>query len=301
MAGITDLPFRQMTWRLGAGYVVSEMMASKPTLMNTRKSELRRRHDDTIRPRVVQIAGGDADVIAAAAAVNVRDGADIIDINMGCPAKKVCNKAAGSALLRDEVLVGEILEAVVAAVDVPVTVKIRTGWSKDEKNAVRVGKIAEGAGVRMICVHGRTRACRFSGAVEYDSIAAVKQAVSIPVVANGDVATLEDAAFVLSYTSADAIMIGRAALGAPWLPGRVAQYLASGVAPEEPSVGRKVGIMVEHVRAMHEFYGPMRGLRIARKHVQWYLRGLKAGRDVIRSFNVLETESAQIDFLNRLM
>ena len=225
MAGITDLPFRELVWELGAGLVVAEMTSVNPQLWSTRTSLLRRERGAG-RPRVVQIAGGDPQLVANAAALAAAAGAEIVDVNMGCPAKKVCNQAAGSALLRDEALVARILRAAVAAVTVPVTVKIRTGWAPDQRNGVTIARIAQDAGVASIAVHGRTRACRFVGAVEYDTIAAIKAAVTIPVFANGDISSAAQARAVLAHTRADGVLIGRAALGAPWLPGDIAAALA---------------------------------------------------------------------------
>lgn len=293
MAGVTDRPFRQLCRAFGAGLAVSEMVHSDVALWTTRKSRLRMEHAGEAAPISVQIAGSDPAALAEAAQRNVENGAHIIDINMGCPAKKVCKRAAGSALLRDEALVQEILEAVVGAVDVPVTLKIRTGWSPDERNAVRIARIAEASGIQMLAVHGRTRACRFIGAVEYDTIAAVKAAVTIPVLANGDIDSPEKAAAVLKYTGADGVMIGRAAQGRPWLCGQIADYLRNGAYAPDPRADELQQILQEHLRNLHEFYGEPMGVRIARKHVGWYLATQPAGAGFQRMFNALETAMEQ--------
>ncbi len=300
MAGVTDLPFRELAWELGAGLVVGEMTSANPNLWHTRLSVRRRTYTDGMGPRAVQIAGGDAAHLALAAQREEAAGADIIDINMGCPAKKVCDKAAGSSLLKDEALVAEILEAAVAAVQVPVTVKIRTGWSPDMRNGVRIARIAEQAGVVSIAVHGRTRACRFVGAVEYDTIAAIKAAVSIPVFANGDIVDLHSARAVLAHTAADGILIGRAALGAPWLPGDIARGLTSGVEVAPRSYTELLKIVSRHVARMHEFYGEDRAVGIVCKHVKRYMEQLGIARDSWHAFNQIETARAQRTFLAQL-
>ncbi len=297
MAGVTDVPFRELAWRYGAGYLVSEMVSAKADLWNTDKSRLRRQRVEGARPFVVQIAGGDPETVAEGACRHWRAGAEIIDINFGCPAKKVCRKAAGSQLLKDEKLVARIARATVAAVPVPVTVKMRTGWSQEMKNGVRIARILEAEGIAAIVVHGRTRACRFKGAAEYDTVAEIKSQLSIPVFANGDINSPERAAAVLSYTKADGVMIGRGALGAPWLLGQIAAG-----AKLEPSMEEKLGIMLEHVASLHRFYGES-GVRVARKHVQWYLTKMNQDsleetlRDDLRAFNKLEDASAQLDHL----
>jgi tRNA-dihydrouridine synthase B len=293
MAGVTDRPFRQLCRAFGAGLAVSEMVHSDVALWQTRKSLLRMEHTGETAPISVQIAGSDPAAMAEAAQRNVENGAHIIDINMGCPAKKVCKRAAGSALLRDEPLVAAILEAVVGAVDVPVTLKIRTGWSPDERNAVRIARIAQASGIQLLAVHGRTRACRFEGAVEYDTIAAVKAAVTIPVIANGDIDSPEKAAAVLQYTGADGVMIGRAAQGRPWLCGQIADYLRDGVYAPDPRADELQQILQKHLRNLHEFYGEPMGVRIARKHVGWYLATRPAGASFQRMFNTLETAMDQ--------
>lgn len=293
MAGVTDRPFRQLCHRLGAGMVVSEMVTSDVRLWNTRKSSLRLIHQTDAEPRSVQIAGGDPQMLAEAAQRNVELGAQIIDINMGCPAKKVCNKAAGSALLKDEGLVREILQAVVAAVDVPVTLKIRTGWDRQNKNGIVVAKIAEQAGIVALAVHGRTRADLYNGNAEYDSIAAIKQAVSIPVLANGDIDSPEKAKAVLAATGADGLLIGRAAQGRPWIFREIEHYLRTGQKLAAPSLFEVERILLGHLAELHLFYGEVMGVRIARKHVGWYLATLPGAREFRARFNRLESTDAQ--------
>ncbi|HEX6995470.1 MAG TPA: tRNA dihydrouridine synthase DusB [Gammaproteobacteria bacterium] len=272
MAGVTDKPFRVLAKRLGAGYAVSEMTTADPRLWATPKSRSRLDHVGEPSPVGVQIAGADPAALADAARYNVDHGAEIIDINMGCPAKKVCNAWAGSALLRDEALVGRILDAVVAAVDVPVTLKIRTGFDAASRNAVRIARIAEEAGIAAVAVHGRTRDMQYRGEAEYDTIAEVKQAVRIPVVANGDIDSPRKARDVLAQTGADALMIGRAAQGRPWIFREIAHFLAAGEELPEPSLAEVREILLGHVRALHAFYGEERGVRIARKHLGWYAK-----------------------------
>ncbi len=295
MAGVTDAPFRELAWRFGAGHVVGEMVSARAELWDTEKSRLRRRPAQGITPVAVQIAGGDPEIIAAAAARHWRDGADIIDINFGCPAKKVCRKAAGSALLADEKLVAAIVRAAVRAVPVPVTVKIRSGYAPEQRNGLAIAAIAEAEGAQAVVVHGRTRACRFAGRAEHDTVAAIKQRVAVPVFANGDIDSPARAERVLAATGADGVMIGRAALGAPWLPGQIAGVV------HEPAVQDKLKIMIEHVAAMHAFYGAQ-GVRVVRKHVLWYLEKLgtlsaDAVRTLMRGFNALEAPQAQLDYL----
>ncbi|MFP4263461.1 MAG: tRNA dihydrouridine synthase DusB [Halomonas sp.] len=273
MAGVTDRPFRQLCRRLGAGLVVGEMVTADPSLWHTRKSRLRMDHRGEPGPRSVQIAGGDAAMLAEAARLNADQGAEIIDINMGCPAKKVCNKAAGSALLRNEALVAEILEAVVAAVEVPVTLKIRTGWCAESNNGVRVARLAEQAGIQALAVHGRHRQQRYTGHAEYDTIAAIKAAVGIPVFANGDIDSPRKAAAVLDYTGADAVMVGRGAQGNPWIFREIDHYLRHGEPLPPPSDDERTRVLRDHLEALHAFYGDHMGVRIARKHVGWYLEG----------------------------
>ena len=293
MAGVTDQPFRQLCRRLGAGLVVSEMVTSDVSLWNTRKSSLRMIHSGDAEPRSVQTAGGDPQMLAEAARRNVEMGAQIIDINMGCPAKKVCNKAAGSALMKDEQLVSAILQAVVAAVDVPVTLKIRTGWDRANKNGLTVAKIAEQSGISALAVHGRTRADLYTGEAEYDTIAAIKQAVTLPVFANGDIDSPQKARQVLDATGADGLLIGRAAQGRPWIFREIDHYLATGTQLPAPSLLEVEGILLEHLAALHAFYGDVMGVRIARKHVGWYLATLPGAREFRAQFNRLESTDAQ--------
>jgi tRNA-dihydrouridine synthase B len=300
MAGVTDLPFRRLCAAQGAGLVVSEMLSSNPRLQESRKTRWRSRHDGEAAPRSVQIAGSEPAEMAAAAQWNVARGAQIIDINMGCPAKKVCRKAAGSALLADEALVAEILRAVVAAVDVPVTLKIRTGSSPTRRNGVSIARIAEDAGISALAVHGRSRACAFKGEVEYDTIARIAAAIDIPVFANGDIDSPRKAAAVLAHTAAAGVMIGRAAQGRPWLCGQVAAWLDRGEALPDPDLAQQYAIIRGHLSALHDFYGDFMGVRIARKHVGWYLQQhptLASGR---RAFNALTDAAAQLDFLAAL-
>ena len=293
MAGVTDQPFRQLCKRMGAGLVVSEMVTSDVRLWNTRKSSLRMIHSGDPEPRSVQIAGGDPEMLAEAARRNVEMGAQIIDINMGCPAKKVCNKAAGSALLKDEQLVREILQAVVAAVDVPVTLKIRTGWDRENKNGITVAKIAEDSGIVALAVHGRTRADLYMGEAEYETIAAIKQAVSIPVLANGDIDSPQKAKAVLAATGADGLLIGRAAQGRPWIFREIEHYLRTGEQLPAPGLGEAERILLEHLTALHAFYGDVMGVRIARKHVSWYLATLPGAKEFRAQFNRLDSTDAQ--------
>ncbi len=294
MAGVTDRPFRQLCKHFGAGLAVSEMVSSKPELRGTRKSRLRTDHAGEVDPISVQIAGADPAAMADAARYNVGLGAQIIDINMGCPAKKVCNVAAGSALLGNEALVGAILDAVVGAVDVPVTLKIRTGPDRASRNAVRIARTAEAAGIRLLTVHGRTRACGFSGHAEYDTIAEVKAAVGIPVIANGDIGTPEEARAVLERTGADGVMIGRAAQGRPWIFREIAHFLATGTQPAAPKVAEIREVLVAHVQALHGFYGDEQGLRVSRKHIGWYVRDLRGGEAFRREMNTIEDAGAQV-------
>lgn len=272
MAGVTDKPFRLLCKELGAGLTVSEMTTSDPSLWHTAKSRLRMDHEGEPDPITVQIAGADPRQLADAARFNADHGAQIIDINMGCPARKVCNVAAGSALLRDELLVGRILEAVVGAVNVPVTLKIRTGWDRQSINALAIARIAESAGIAALAVHGRTREDRFGGEAEYATIAHVKQAVAIPVIANGDVDSPHKAREVLQATGADALMIGRPAQGRPWIFREIAHYLATGALLPAPCPAQVGQILLAHLRQLHAFHGEHSGVRIARKHLGWYAR-----------------------------
>ena len=294
MAGVTDKPFRLLCKRLGAGYAVSEMTSSDPRLWRTRKSVQRLDHDGEPAPIGVQIAGADAQALAAAARHAVENGAEIVDINMGCPAKKVCNAWAGSALLKDEALVEHILRAVVAAVDVPVTLKIRTGWDRANRNGVRVARIAEDAGVLALAVHGRTRDMLYAGEAEYETIAAIKQAVRIPVIANGDVTSPQKAREVLAATGADALMIGRAAQGRPWIFREIAHFLATGHVAPPPAVADVRETLLEHVRALHEFYGEPAGVRIARKHLAWYAKDRPENAAFRAVVNRAETADEQL-------
>ena len=278
MAGVTDRPFRQLCQKLGAGLCVSEMTTADATLWHTDKSRLRRDHSGEAEPVSVQIAGYDPQMLADAARFNVEHGAQIIDINMGCPAKKVCKVDSGSALMKDEKLVGEICAAVVDAVNVPVTLKIRTGWARAHKNGLTIARIAQDAGIAALTVHGRTREDHYEGEAEYDSIAAIKQALVIPVIANGDIATPERARHVLDYTKADAVMIGRAAQGRPWIFREIAHYLASGETLAPPSRFEVRHLLLAHLDDLYAFYGEGRGLRVARKHIQWYCQE-EAGRE----------------------
>jgi tRNA-dihydrouridine synthase B len=294
MAGVTDRPFRQLCKQLGAGYAVSEMAASNPRLWHTEKSARRTNHDGETEPRAVQIAGADPQMLAECAQFNVDRGAQVIDINMGCPVKKVCNNWCGSALLQNEKLVGEILDAVVAAVDVPVTLKFRTGWDRQNKNALVIAKMAEAAGVAMLTLHGRTRADGYSGAAEYDTIAAVKSSVSIPVVANGDIASPEQAKHVLDLTRADAVMIGRAAQGRPWIFREIDHFLRTGEYLPPPQISEVRKLMQQHLHEHYSFYGEFLGVRTARKHIGWYVRDLIGGTAFRQRMNLLESCEQQL-------
>lgn len=312
MAGVTDLPFRQLCLKHGAAATTAEMLISNAELWHTRKSQLRlathidHQTDDAPSEqasalRIVQIAGSEPAMLADAARRNEALGADIVDINMGCPAKKVCKKAAGSSLLREPELVEDILRAVVAAVDIPVTLKIRTGWCPDSRNGVAIAQLAQDCGIQSLAVHGRTRACRFKGAVEYDTIAAIKQAIDIPVWANGDICSPEQALNVLAHTGADGVMIGRAAQGQPWLFEAINAAIAGehyhGISQTEWQQG-----VLEHLQLLHRFYGELQGMRIARKHIGWYFEAqpqLPEGEDFRRSFNRIDEASAQRDALQQ--
>ncbi|MFO7788267.1 MAG: tRNA dihydrouridine synthase DusB [Halospina sp.] len=298
MAGVTDRPFRLLCRRMGAGLAISEMVTADASLWSSRKSQQRMDHDGEPEPIAVQIAGGDAPMLAEAARFNVANGARIIDINMGCPAKKVCNKAAGSALMRDEALVREILESVAAAVDVPVTLKMRTGWDRDNRNAVTIARMAEDAGIAALAVHGRTRADAYRGEAEYGTIAQVKQAVTIPVFANGDVDSPRKAAQVLRETGTDGLFIGRAAQGRPWLFRQINHYLATGEELPDPEPEEIRDILMGHVEALHAFYGKYIGLRVARKHVGWYLQARDPDKTFRRQFNRIEDAGAQLQLLD---
>lgn len=294
MAGVTDRPFRTLCRQFGAGYAVSEMLASKPELWQTPKSMWRMNFDGESAPIAVQIAGSDPAMMAHAARFNVSRGAQIIDINMGCPKKKVCKADAGSALLRDEALVQRILEAVVNAVDVPVTLKTRTGWSPDNNNAIRIAQIAEAAGIQALALHGRSRACGFdAGTVEYDSIKAVKAAVSIPVIANGDVDSPQKAKAVLDYTGADAVMIGRAAQGRPWIFRDTQFFLETNRLPDTPTTCEVSTLLLAHLDDHYRLYGEFTGVRSARKHIGWYTEGLPGGQSFRDELNQIDNTTAQ--------
>lgn len=294
MAGVTDRPFRQLCKKMGAGMAVSEMVSSNSLLWGSIKTQRRANHDGEVSPISVQIAGADPQMLATAARYNVDNGAQIIDINMGCPAKKICNVMAGSALLQDEKLVGRILDSVVNAVDVPVTLKIRTGWDKQHKNALSVAHIAESSGVQALAIHGRTRACAYTGTAEYDTIAAVKATINIPVIANGDITTPEKAKEILAYTKADAIMIGRAAQGRPWIFREIDHYLTTGQKLPSPEVSEIHQVLIKHLYDLYDFYGEYAGVRIARKHISWYTKGLMGSANFRQSMNQLQTSNQQI-------
>jgi tRNA-dihydrouridine synthase B len=294
MAGVTDRPFRQLCKQLGAGYAVSEMAASNPRLWASEKSARRTDHEGEMEPKAVQIAGADPHDLAECAKFNVERGAQIIDINMGCPDKKDCNNWCGSALLQHEDLVQRILETVVNAVDVPVTLKFRTGWDRENKNALTIARMAEQAGIAMLTLHGRTRADGYKGEAEYDTIAAVKAAVKIPVVANGDITSPEKAKFVLDYTGADAVMVGRAAQGRPWICREIDHYLRTGALLPAPLVEEVRQLMNEHLPAHYAFYGEYLGVRTARKHIGWYVEDLPGGEEFRQRMNRLESTAEQL-------
>ena len=299
MAGVTDRPFRQLCKKMGAGMAVSEMVSSNSLLWGSQKTLRRANHQGEVEPISVQIAGADPKMLAQAAKYNVDQGAQIIDINMGCPAKKICNVMAGSALLQDEHLVGNILDAVVSSVNVPVTLKIRTGWDRQNRNALRVARIAENAGIQALAVHGRTRACGFSGSAEYDTIAAVKAQVKIPVIANGDITTPEKVREVLDYTKADAVMIGRAAQGRPWIFREISHYLETGRHLPPPEVKEIRRVLSAHLYDLYHFYGEYSGVRIARKHISWYTKGLAGSAAFRHAMNQLESSTDQLAAVNR--
>ncbi|MFK5040501.1 tRNA dihydrouridine synthase DusB [Glaesserella parasuis] len=297
MAGITDQPFRRLCSQLGAGLTFSEMMSTNPDVWHTEKSKLRLSHHHEIGINAVQIAGSDPTEMAEAAKVNVAYGAEIIDINMGCPAKKVNKKMAGSALLREPDLVARILDAVVNAVDVPVTLKIRTGWDPENRNCLEIANIAEQAGISALTIHGRTRSCLFEGEAEYDSIKAAKQAVSIPIIANGDITSAEKAKQVLDYTQADAVMIGRGSLGRPWLFSEIGKFFEKGDLVSTLPLNDKCQLMLQHIENLHQFYGEEKGYRIVRKHVGWYVEQLKPNANFRRTFNALDSTKEQLEAL----
>jgi tRNA-dihydrouridine synthase B len=294
MAGVTDRPFRQLCKRMGAGLAVSEMVTSNSLLYGSAKTKRRANHAGEVEPISVQIAGADPRMMAEAARYNADQGAQIIDINMGCPAKKVCNVMAGSALLQNEPLVGRILEAVVGAVNVPVTLKIRTGWDKAHRNALAILKIAEASGIRALAIHGRTRACAYTGSAEYDTIAAVKAGARIPIIANGDITSPEKAKLVLDQTGADAVMIGRAAQGRPWIFREIEHFLATGKKLPAPRVEEIHAVLGAHLVDLYDFYGVDTGVRVARKHVSWYTKGLPGSAQFRHAMNRLPTADAQL-------
>jgi len=298
MAGVTDRPFRQLCKKMGAGMAVSEMVSSNSLLWGSEKTRRRANHEGEVDPISVQIAGADPVMMAQAARYNVEQGAQIIDINMGCPAKKICNTMAGSALLQNEQLVGKILDAVVRAVDTPVTLKIRTGWDKEHKNALVVARIAENAGIQALAIHGRTRACAYAGHAEYDTIATVKAAARIPVIANGDISSPEEARKVLEYTGVDAVMIGRAAQGRPWIFREISHYLATGNHLPLPEVAEIHHVLIKHLYDIYDFYGEYSGVRIARKHISWYTKGLIGSAMFRHAMNQLQTTDQQVSAIN---
>jgi tRNA-dihydrouridine synthase B len=297
MAGVTDRPFRQLCKNMGAGLVVSEMLSSNPKVWNTTKSQLRMNHQGESGVRSVQIAGSEPSLMAQAAQFNVDNGAQIIDINMGCPAKKVNKKFAGSALLQQPQLVEAIVKAVVDAVAVPVTLKIRTGWDTDNRNGVQIAQIAEANGIQSLAVHGRTRACMYKGNAEYDTIRKIKETISIPVIANGDIMSVDDAKEVLRYTGADGIMIGRGAQGNPWIFRQISHFLSTGEYLLEPSIAEKLDVLTQHIQNVQQFYGDTTGVRIARKHVGWYVDKYDSDRTFRRAFNAIEEGESQIEAL----
>lgn len=303
MAGVTDRPFRQLCKNLGAGMAASEMVSSNSLLWGSEKTLRRADHTGETEPRAVQIAGADPAMMAAAARLNVERGAQIIDINMGCPAKKVCNVMAGSALLQDESLVQQILDAVVKSVSVPVTLKIRTGWDRAHRNGVRIARLAEAVGVQALAVHGRTRADAYQGEAEYDTIAAIKVAVKIPIIANGDITTPEKAAAVLRHTAVDALMIGRAAQGNPWIFRQIEHYLTTGNKLGAPLVTEVRDTLLAHLENLYRFYGAFTGVRMARKHISWYSKGLIGGALFRNEINRVESADEQLalvrDFFER--
>ena len=299
MAGVTDRPFRQLCKKFGAGMAVSEMVASNSLLWGSEKTRRRANHEGEPDPISVQIAGADPKMMAEAASYNVGEGAQIIDINMGCPAKKICNVMAGSALLKDEPLVGRILESVVRAVDVPVTLKFRTGWDQHNKNALTVARIAEQSGIQLLSIHGRTRACGYTGHAEYDTIAAVKRATRLTVIANGDINSPQKAKYVLDYTGADGIMIGRAAQGRPWIFREIDHYLKTGVQLPPPLVTEIHQVLIAHLYDLYAFYGADTGVKIARKHISWYTKGLAGSASFRHAMNQLPSIEEQLAAVNR--
>ena len=305
MAGVTDQPFRNLCRKLGAALAVSEMVTSNTKLWKSKKTQFRLNHIGEDAPRAVQIAGTDPLQMAEAAKLNADLGAEIIDINMGCPAKKVCKAAAGSALLRDEPLVASILHTVVTSVDIPVTLKIRTGWCEESKNAIQIAKIAEEHGIQALTIHGRTRNDFFNGVAEYETIAEVKSAIKIPIIANGDIDSPKKAFEVLKFTDANAVMIGRAAQGSPWIFREIAHYLRTKEEMPPPTINERKDILLEHLGELYNFYGEERAVRLARKHVGWYLGDLPGSREFRSVFNALESGKTQvnaiIEFLDQMV
>ncbi|MDO9476305.1 MAG: tRNA dihydrouridine synthase DusB [Pseudohongiella sp.] len=298
MVGVSDVPFREVCLQQGATLTIAEMLPADTAMWKSEKNRLRLKRSTACGPEIVQIAGFDAGMMAEAARLNADMGAEVIDINMGCPAKKVLKKAAGSALMRDPELVEQILRAVVAAVDIPVTLKMRTGWCRAQKNGVDIARIAEDCGITMISVHGRTRECRFVGDVEYDTIAAIKQSVGIPVIANGDIDSPEKAVQVLKHTGADGLMIGRAAQGRPWIFREIRQFLEFGEHATPPSASEISILMQDHIRALHAFYGDFRGTLFARKHIDWYSKALPGGDLLKSSFMTADSVESQQELLH---
>jgi len=304
MVGVSDLPFREVCLQQGATLTIAEMVPADSQVWQSEKNRLRLKRSGKCGPEIVQIAGFDPDMMADAARKNVEMGAEIIDINMGCPAKKVLKRASGSALMQDPELVERILRAVVAAVPVPVTLKTRTGWSREQRNGPQIARIAEDCGIAMLSIHGRTRECRFKGNAEYDTIARIKQEISIPVIANGDITSPEQAKFVLDYTQADGVMIGRAAQGRPWLFRQIHDFLQSGKTTERPPAQAISHLMVDHIRALHAFYGDFKGALFARKHIDWYSQELPAGAELKSRFmdsrDVMEQRDILADYHENL-
>ena len=298
MAGVTDRPFRELCRKLGAGMTVSEMITSRPDLRDSRKTRLRMDHTGEPGPIIVQIAGGVPQLMAEAAAYNVANGAQIIDINMGCPAKKVCKVDAGSALLKDRELVKSILLAVVAAVDAPVTLKIRTGWSRAQNNAVEIAQLAEDCGIQALSIHGRSREDRFLGSAEYQTIRQVKRKIQIPVIANGDIDSAKKAEMVMDFTAADAIMVGRIAQQRPWIFGQIDHYLSTGKKPEEPAEELKQAWLVSHLKNLYAFYGEHQGVQIARKHINWQLAHNDSYARAKPLLMQAQTATQQLDTIN---
>ena len=301
MAGVTDQPYRNLCRKLGAALAVSEMVTSNPKLWNSKKTQFRLTHSGEDTPRVVQIAGTDPLQMAEAAKLNVGLGAEIIDINMGCPAKKVCKAAAGSALMKNEPLVASILHSVVRSANIPVTLKIRTGWSEESKNAIQIARIAEDCGIQALTIHGRTRNDFFNGAAEYDTIAQVKSALKIPIIANGDIDSPKKAFEVLKSTQADAVMIGRAAQGRPWIYREISHYLKTEEELPPPTISERKNILLEHLTELYSFYGEERAVRLARKHVSWYLADLPGSKDFRAAFNALQSGKTQLNAVTNFL